>query len=114
MRDSTGACIKISERYDAETETVKRLEELCETYKEEIKELKVNTSAQYSELVVEYDNVRNYNTQLLSTIETLKTDKDSIREELNNYKSEVIEKIKENLDALEKERVSLISEKVCV
>ena len=74
-------------RYDAESENVKRLEETCETYQNEIKELKVNTSAQYSDLVVEYDNVRNYNQQLQNTIEKIRTEKDSIKSELNNISS---------------------------
>ena len=52
-----------------------QLEDTCEGYKKEINELKVNTSAQYGDLVVEYDNVRNYNQQLQNTIEKIRAEK---------------------------------------
>ena len=111
LKNSEDMCIKISQKYEYESDERKILEDASEAFKKELNELKAASSTKYSDLVVEYDNVRNHNQQLQNTIDKIRSEKENIKSELNNYKCEVIEKIKQNLDALEKERISLLSEK---
>lgn len=85
--------------------------EISEGFKIELDDFRQESDNKYSDLTAEYNDVCNHNQELQNKIEIICAEKENVMVELDNNRNEVIEKIKQDFYALEKENLSLAFQK---